>query len=896
MYANVWSRGEKSQNGTYGTTVYLSTWDSDGNRIVKSFQNYKPHLYYEAPEGLEHLATATSMYGKPLIKKEFITQTQRKKWCEEHPTIPTYENLSIAKQFLLNRFHGHERDDDFAKFPLKIFTIDIEIAVNSRNTFPEASDAAFPINLITLHDSSDGMYHVWYMPPNSGQQIEMPYIEKGLNDDEPIDMAKRDYRRFESEKKMLADFMYFFAENRPDVLTGWNISAYDMPYIYKRSNDLLGALFDVNSCLSPCGNCFYIDDENVMAPILRISGVSILDYMYMYKFKFEKGKSSYALDAILDDELGIAKLDHSEYRTFYDFYTKNFSKYVEYNIMDVERVVRLDKKKKFIDLTRKICNLGLVDYESIYHTQPYVQGALIAQAKYDGKLFLSTSGKPEPEGGFKGAYVHDTKTGFYNRGGYTYDLNSLYPNIMNTLNCSPETKAGTFRYDPNDSNSVIFVPYTNDKEIRISIDKFNELLETKFCKSENNVLYLKHEIQKGIMPKFLEYLYTERRNTKNKMLECDIKINELRTNGITEGEEVEKLKVLSTLYNNTQQAYKILLNSVYGLIGLRHYCCFDKDNAEAVTQTGQKIIKTSLKIVGDLHKEMLNYTGEHPALAGDTDSIMNNGEPIYNHLWGNREIEWTKEEVAQFKAEANKICDSLNHRIEDFVHDYFKTSVCRIEFKLETVFSHACFLKRKHYIYRMVDKEGSYMVGSPKQFKMTGLDIKRNQIPKPIRKMLNYCVEHAMLESWTDSKFQSYMREQYEEFKKMSINDIALQFAYRTRAEAVGFLQMAPRAHITAKVSTFYNQMIEKLEIANQKPIHLGDAARYVYIKPDNPYGINVMGFNEEWPPEFDNIFEVDYRTMFEKVCLSKIEGFINVFGWHNFDPVNEDEVDIFAL
>src|SRR5574344_1798785 len=362
MYRNVWTKSGRTANGGYGTTVYLSTFDELGNPITKQFPNYRPYLYYEADKNTEYLATATSIYGKPLVKKEFITQAQRKEWCDSHQTVPTFENLPVTRQFILNQFHGKERDDDFAKFKLKIWTLDIEIAVGERNEFPEPLIADYPINLITIHDSYLDQFFIWYMPSKSDEELQIPYVEKGLNDDTPIDISNRHYFRFNSETKLLADFLDFWANNRPDVLTGWNVSAFDMPYIYNRGLKVLGNLFDVAGCLSPCGNCFFLDDENVMTKILRIAGVSILDYMYLYKFKFEKGKPSYALDVILDDELGLRKLKHDEYKTFYDFYTKNFSKYVEYNIMDVQRVVVLDKKKKFIDLVRKLCNLGLVEY------------------------------------------------------------------------------------------------------------------------------------------------------------------------------------------------------------------------------------------------------------------------------------------------------------------------------------------------------------------------------------------------------------------------------------------------------------------------------------------------------------------------------------------------------
>ncbi|MFA5543499.1 MAG: DNA polymerase domain-containing protein, partial [Bacilli bacterium] len=597
MYRNIYAKTERQGNSGYGTSIYLESWDDNGNPIQRRFNNIKPYLYHEATKDTAHLATAKSIFGDPLIKRSFNTQSQRKKWIEENTGKRLYENLPVTRQFLLNYYHGKERDDEFRKFKFKVWTIDIEIAVAESNKFPEASEAERPINLITVYDSSQDKYFIWYMPPDEHQEIIMPYIdEPGTADDEEdvIDMSKRHYMRFESETKLLADFFDFWANNRPDIVTGWNISAFDMPYLFNRGCKVLGIAYDVPSALSPSGNCYYVDDANTMSPILKISGISIIDYMYLYKFKFEKGKPSYALDKILDDELGLRKLDHSEYPTFYEFYTQNFSKYVEYNIMDVERVVRLDQKKRFIDLTRFICNLGLVEYEAIYHTLPYVQGAIQAQAKYHDLIFLTDTGLPESDAGFKGAYVHETRAGFYKQGGYTVDLNSLYPSLMIMINCSPETKIG--KIIDIDGDKVTIRPTRGEDRITTK-EKLEALVNKSCCISANNVLYYKPEIKKGIMPEFLEFLYTERRLTKNKGLALQTEINEIRTSGVDQKEKTKELTTQAELYDNAQMAYKIMLNSVYGIIGLRHYCCFDVDNAEAVTQSGQHVIKTSMNYI-----------------------------------------------------------------------------------------------------------------------------------------------------------------------------------------------------------------------------------------------------------------------------------------------------------
>lgn len=903
MYRNVWVKNERNPNGSFGQNVYLTTWDENGNPITKVHRSYKAHLYHEIPSELKHLSTETSMFGTPLTKKTFNTTAQRKKWIEENPDVRVFESLPLAKQFLSNTFAGQEREKDFTKFPFKIYTIDIELAVGKNERFPEAMLAEKPINLITVHDSIQDRFFIWYMTPNE-KDITIP-------ENAP---KNRLYMRFKSEVKLLANFLDFWMRNPPDIVTGWNISAFDMPYIFNRATKVLGTLFDVPGMLSPAGNVYYVDDHNLMAPILKIGGVTILDYMYLYKFKFERGKPSYALDKILGDELNVSKLDHSEYASFYDFYTEDFSKFTEYNIIDVERVVQLDKVKKFIALSRKLCNLGLVEYDNIYHTQPYVEGAVSLQAKKMGKIFMSHNGlvsesNPAEESKgpkFKGAYVHNTKVGFYKRGGFTFDLNSLYPSLMRMLNCSPETKIGKIIADDPD-------PFSDDVKIQLrgksisqpgdvitlSKEKYDDLLKNKCSKAENGVLYVKYEIQPGIMPKFLEWLYAERRAAKNEMLKIEKRISEIRTSENPDTALMSKLHDESSVYDNMQNAYKIMLNSVYGLIGLQHYCCYDVDNAEAVTLSGRAVLMGSLDIIRQICKEDYNFeSGDKDGItiAGDTDSMMNDGEVVYNKVFGNRETSWSKEDVKIFKEEANKICTKLNTGITDYCMKYFHSNTKTIEFKLETVFSHGVFLKKKHYVYRMVDKEGAYMVGSPKQFKYTGVDIKRNQIPKPVQKCLKEVVERGMLEEWDQHKYHMHIMQLWRDFKKMPPEDIAIQFAYKTEKESAGFLALQAHTHITAKVAIFYNHMIDELKLYDQEKIKLGDNAKYVYVKPGNSYGIDVVGFRDEYPKKFFEIFDIDRATMFNKLYDNKLEHFREVFGWKPVDVKNIPKMDIMSI
>ena len=81
----------------------------------------------------------------------------------------------------------------------------------------------------------------------------------------------------------------------------------------------------------------------------NILNVSVLDYFDLYKKFTYVRQESYRLNYIAKVELGESKLDNP-YETFKDFYTKDYQKFVEYNIQDVELVDKLEDKMKLIEL------------------------------------------------------------------------------------------------------------------------------------------------------------------------------------------------------------------------------------------------------------------------------------------------------------------------------------------------------------------------------------------------------------------------------------------------------------------------------------------------------------------------------------------------------------------
>jgi DNA polymerase elongation subunit (family B) len=173
-----------------------------------------------------------------------------------------------------------------------------------------------------------------------------------------------------------------------------------------------------------------------------LAGVSCLDYLMLYKKFTYSEEPTYRLDAISQKELGEGKIEYAG--SLDDLYHNDRRKYVEYNLMDVELVVKLDKKLQFIELTRGICHIGHVPYEDIVFSSRYLEGAILTYLK-DKKLVAPNkprnaySDNRTDEDKFIGAYVKEPEPGKYDWI-FDLDLTSLYPSIIMSLNLSPETK------------------------------------------------------------------------------------------------------------------------------------------------------------------------------------------------------------------------------------------------------------------------------------------------------------------------------------------------------------------------------------------------------------------------------------------------------------------------
>jgi DNA polymerase elongation subunit (family B) len=228
--------------------------------------------------------------------------------------------------------------------------------------------------------------------------------------------------------------------------------------------------------------------------------------MELYKKFTYVNRESYRLDFIAETELGQKKLDHSEFDTFKDFYTKDWKKFVDYNIVDVELVDRLEDKLKLIELVITMAfdaKVNFVDpmgqvklWDTIIYNYLKKKNVVIPQKQ--------SSGKSEK---FEGAYVKEPIPGAYDWV-VSFDLNSLYPHLIMQYNISPETLQET-------------------RHPSASVDKIlNEELTFELYKDyavcSNGAMYSKEK--QGFLPELMKKMYAERKAFKGQMLKSKQKL------------------------------------------------------------------------------------------------------------------------------------------------------------------------------------------------------------------------------------------------------------------------------------------------------------------------------------------------------------------------------------
>ena len=752
---------------------------------------------------------------------------------EAREVLKQYENTDGLE------VHGYERflyqhinqkfptDIDYNMSMMKIYTIDIEVACE--NGFPDVQASAEEMLCLTIKDFNTKKVVTWgtreFTPPEGVE-----------------------YRVFWSEQEMLQDFHQWWTENTPDIITGWNNNLYDIPYICRRMERVLGEKW--KKSLSPWNRV--IDREFIVQGRKQIAydicGVSILDYLDLYRKFTYTNQESYRLDHIAMVELDDKKLDHSEYENFKDFYTSDWQRFVEYNIHDVDLVDKLEDKMKLIELAVTMAYDAKVNFEDVY-SQVRMWDTLIYNDLKKRNIVVPPRQSTKKDEKYAGAYVKEPKPGMYDWV-VSFDLNSLYPHLIMQYNISPETLV-------DERHPTVTVDKLLNQEIDIDGD---------YAVCANGAQYRK-DIH-GFLPEIMQRIYDERTIFKKYMLTAKQEYEKSPT---------DKLRRDISKFNNIQMARKIQLNSAYGAIGNQYFRYYNLANAEAITLSGQVSIRWIENKMNAYLNKLLKTDDFDYVIASDTDSIYLNLGPMVEAVF--KEREKSGESIVRFldkvcQVEFEKYIDGSYQELSTYVNAYEQKMVM----KRENIANKGIWTAKKRYILNVWNSEG-VQYEQPK-LKMMGIEAVKSSTPAPCRSAIKEALNVIM--SGNESDVQDYIDKFRQEFESMSPEEIAFPRGCNNIAKnsspATIYGKGCPM-HVRGAL--LYNFWVKKKKLTHKYPlIQEGEKVKYVMLNTPNKINENVVSFFQTLPPELGLNGSIDYNLQFTKSFLQPLQVILDTLGW----------------
>ena len=797
----------------------------DNGEYIQFREKYNPTLFVPSKKKTFY-KTLDGEYVAPIKPGSVRDCRDFYKKYEEVDEFKIYGNERYIYQYISDKYPEAEIKFDIGK--VRLLTVDIE--TRSENGFPDVESADQEILLISVQDYNTKEITTWGVGPFKVKQDNVRYIQ------------------FNNEHDMLSSFIQWWMDNTPDVVTGWNIQLFDMPYITKRIERLLGV--KLARRLSPWG---LVSQKEVFIKGRRqvfydIGGITQLDYLDLYKKFTYKAQESYRLDYIASVELGQKKLDHSEFDTFKDFYTNGWQKFVEYNIKDVELVDRLEDKMKLIELALTMAYDAKVNYNDVFYQVRMWDTIIYNYLKKKG-IVIPQKEQSDKSDKYAGAYVKEPIPGKYDWV-VSFDLNSLYPHLIMQYNISPETLRET-RHPKATVDRIL------EKEIEI---------DGKDAVAANGAQYRKDK--RGFLPELMEKMYNERVIFKKRMIDAKKKYEKAPTVALEK--EISRC-------NNIQMAKKISLNSAYGAIGNQYFRYYKLANAEAITLSGQVSIRWIENKMNNYLNKILKTQDTDYVIASDTDSIYLNLGPLVDVIYKDREK--NAENIVSF---LDKICEE---KLEPFIDqsykelaEYLNAYDQKMFMKRENIADRGIWTAKKRYILNVWDSEG-VRYEEPK-LKVMGIESVKSSTPASCRNMLKDAFKIIMTGSEDDvinyidgcrKKFRTLPPEEIS-FPR-SVSDVV---KYKSHSSI--YIKGTP---IHVRGALLFNHYIKDKNLTNKYSlIQNGEKIKFCYLKKPNIIHENVLSFIQDYPVELGLDKYIDYDLQFNKAFLEPLKIILDAIGW----------------
>ena len=795
----------------------------DGDAITYR-EKIRPLLYF-VPQDQTKKSKYKTLDGRYAHPKRFDGARDARSFIEKYENVEGLEVHGYDRfvyQFIADKFPD---EIDFDMDLMKIYTIDIEVACD--NGFPSVEECREEMLCITMKNLITKKITTWGTREFQGEH---------------------EYRLFNTESELLEDFLQWWVSGTPDVITGWNCNLYDIPYICRRVERVLGEKW--KKSLSPWNRV--LDREIVIRGRKQlaydIAGVTVLDYLDLYQKFTYSAQASYRLDHIAEVELGENKLDHSEYENFKAFYTSDWQKFVEYNIRDVELVDQLEGKMKLIELALSLAYDAKVNLSDVYSQVRMWDTLIYNDLKKRNVVVPPKRGERKNEQ-YAGAYVKEPKPGMYDWV-VSFDLNSLYPHLIMQYNISPETLVE--RRHPTASVEGLL-----NRDVQISGD---------FAVCANGAQY-RRDIH-GFLPEIMQRIYDERTIYKKKMIQAKKDY---------ESSPSDKLRKDISKFNNIQMARKIQLNSAYGAIGNQYFRYYNLANAEAITLSGQVSIRWIENKMNTYLNKLLKTDDYDYVIASDTDSIYLHLGPLVEKVFQNREK--SDQSTLRF---LEKVCDvEFEKYIENSYEElatYVNAYSQKMVMKRENIANKGIWTAKKRYILNVWNSEG-VQYAEPK-LKMMGIEAVKSSTPMPCRGAIKEALELVMTKQ--ESDVQIFISQFRKKFESMPLEDISFPRSCNNIEKFTSTKDIYGKGcPIHVRGSLLYNHYVKKHKIQNKFPfIQEGEKIKYLYLRKPNRIGENVISFFQTLPTEFELDGSVDYEVQFDKSFLSPIKGILDAIGW----------------
>ena len=550
-------------------TYKIHLWEDSGYQQLE----WKNQAYKECSEyDSEH----TGLNGEPLKKVM--------KWSREDTKLH-FHDVTPYQKFLIEKYGI----DDTPSTTHKECFFDIEIEMGEALTPEYIQSAPKKVTSIAWYDLQIDMWYVLILDPKD----QMKHYHAKNKEIIPV----------KNEEELLAKFLERFREMDPDILVGYNSDYFDIPYLYYRICNVLGE--EWASHLSPIGivkerkNYKTGEFWNTDQPI-EIAGVQSLDYMRMHRKYSWEDEPSWKLDALGAKYAGLSKIEYDG--SLDKLFEEDIYKFVQYNIRDVEILVKWDEKSQYLALTKNLAHKGKINYSDVYASSKIHDGAISAYLLSEGLIPPARDRNPIIKENYAGGYLFCPKAGIYN---YMFDedLTSLYPSIIMSLNIGKETlkariidaddrnnRLGLNDLKAKDPSSTVIIKNHKGKRAEVTIANLLKFIEgNQFTISANGTMFDTN--RQSVLSTILAKWFGERVLYKGKMKKA----------------YQAKDKEAGAKYHLLQYTMKILLNSLYGATALPSFRYGNVNLSKAITLSGQRIIQESALIANKkMNEEIKN--------------------------------------------------------------------------------------------------------------------------------------------------------------------------------------------------------------------------------------------------------------------------------------------------